>query len=148
MKGYPRRFYHCLMAAFAGVGASGLVLTPTTLLLRFDTSLAWRIASESLVFVAALHAAFGFIASWIFGALWTVHIRAGWRQRRQTGSGLTLVSALLGLILTGVGIYYLASDAWANAAAGLHVVLGLAGIAVFTWHAWKGHHLRRRSARG
>ncbi|WP_341677562.1 hypothetical protein [Niveibacterium sp. SC-1] len=147
MKGYPRRFYYWLMAAFAGLGVSGLVLTPTTLMLRFDTSLAWRIAAESRVFVAAVHAACGFVVSWIFGALWTVHIRAGWRQRRQLGSGLTLASALLGLILTGVGIYYLASDAWANAAAGLHVALGLGGIAVFGWHAWKGHRLRRRAAR-
>src|SRR5690242_6476533 len=48
-----------------------------------------------------LHAAFGFAAIWMFGVLWSVHVKHAWELRWRRRSGGTLFGFVLALSLTG-----------------------------------------------
>lgn len=143
MKGYPPWFLRVLLATLLLVLASGLLLTPTTLVMRFDMDLAWRLPGAARIVAAAAHAIGGFAAMLLLGALWSVHMRAGWRRQRHRASG-TLVGALLVLLaLSAVGVYYLGEEQAGALAAAVHVGIGLLLVLPFGWHWMAG----RRSLR-
>lgn len=125
MKGYPPRFLSLLWTVCAAMLVTGLLLLPTTLALRFDLNMPWRLPAEGRVLTAALHAAAAFVMLSVCGALWSIHMRAGWRRKRQRETGATLVLSLAGLGLTALGVYYLGDSTVANVVALLHVVLGV-----------------------
>ncbi|WP_426101144.1 hypothetical protein [Massilia sp. TSP1-1-2] len=143
MKGYPGWFVTALLGALLLVFASGCLLAPTTLVMRFDTDIAWRLPGTGRVLVAAAHAGAGFLVMMLLGSLWTVHMRGNWRRARQRISGSVLGAAMLILAVTAVGVYYLGDDTLGNAAALLHLGTGLALCVPFGWH-WV---LARRAAR-
>lgn len=139
MKGYPRGFLPTLLLAMAAIFLSGLLLAPTTLELRLDWELPWRLPGERRVALAALHAASGFLVLMLTGALWTGHMRSGWRRRKQRGSGLMVVVPMLLLAVTAVAVYYLGDEGWATISALAHLGLGLLLVLPFGWHGWRGH---------
>ncbi|NHZ79291.1 hypothetical protein F2P44_08380 [Massilia sp. CCM 8695] len=142
MKGYPAWFVRALLGALLLVFVSGCLLAPTTLVMRFEMALAWRLPGAGRVVTAAMHAATGFVLLMMLGALWSVHMRAGWRKRRQRGSGATLGIMLLLLAASAVAIYYAGEDALGSGAALVHLVVGLTLLLPFGWH-WV--HARRAS---
>jgi len=144
MKGYPNGFRSALVATSLALYATGCLLAPTTLELRAAWELGWRLGGGARVWMAAAHAAFAFAALLFVGALWSVHMRSGWRRRRQRASGTLLGVALLLLAVTAVGVYYLADETLANVTALAHLALGLVLIAPFLWHLVKGRRMRRR----
>ncbi|MED5621163.1 hypothetical protein [Ideonella sp. BN130291] len=144
MKGYPRWFQPALLAGSLGLYASGCLLAPTTLQLRADWDLAWRLAANARIGMAALHATLAFVVLMFVGALWSVHMRSGWRRHRQKSSGLLVALPALLLALTGVAVYYLADEAWANVAALVHLGVGVLLLLPFLWHLVAGRRLRRR----
>ena len=125
MKGYPPRFLNLLWTVCAAVLVTGLLLLPTTLVLRFELNIPWRLPADGRVLTAALHAGAAFVMLSVCGALWSIHMRAGWRRKRQRATGATLVLSMAGLGLTALGVYYLGDSTLANLVALLHVVLGL-----------------------
>lgn len=147
MKGYPRGFRGLLLASLGLLLVTGLLLAPTTLMLRTEWSVPWRLPGEGRIGVAALHCALGFLGMMLVGALWTGHMRSGWRRRRQRASGALAAGSMLVLTLTAVGVYYLGEEGAGTIAALAHLGIGLALVAVFGWHWWHGHrharHLRR-----
>lgn len=144
MNNYPGWFRPGLFVALALLLLSGLLLAPTTLLLRAELDAGWRLDGGARVWAAAAHALAGMALCFALGALWAVHMRSGWRRRRQRRSGGTLAATFGLLSLSALGVYYLGDEAWANAAALGHLGLGLAGSALFGWHAWRGSRHRRR----
>jgi hypothetical protein len=148
MKGYPRWFEPALLGVVSAVYLSGCLLLPTTLEMRADWRLGWRLAPEARLLVAAAHAAAAFLFLLVMGSLWSVHMRAGWRRHRQRGSGLLLVGCLLWLALTALGVYYLADETWAKVAGLGHLVVGLVVLLPFLWHAIVGWRHRRLVRRG
>lgn len=126
MNGYPRGFLPLLLGTLLLMFASGLLLAPTTLALRLDWSVAWRLPGTGRVAVAALHAAGGFVLMLLVGALWSIHMRARWHRRPQRTSGLLLGGLILLLALTAVAVYYLGEESLGTAAALLHLGTGLA----------------------
>ncbi|MEN9628937.1 MAG: hypothetical protein RJA10_2164 [Pseudomonadota bacterium] len=150
MTNYPRWFLPTLIGVLLLMLFSGLLLTPTTLSLRASWDLSWRLPGAGRVMVAALHAAGGFALMLLMGALWSLHMRSGWRRRKQRTSGLAVGLLLLGLALSAIGIYYLGDDDLGNWAAGLHLGLGLALTVPMGWHGWHGRQAVRmqRSRRG
>ncbi|HEX8613987.1 MAG TPA: hypothetical protein VF800_22140 [Telluria sp.] len=144
MKGYPAWFVRALLGALLLVFVSGCLLAPTTLVMRFEIDLAWRLPGAGRVVSAAMHAAAGFVVLMMLGALWSVHMRAGWRKRRQRGSGATLGVMLVLLAASAVAIYYAGEDALGSGAALLHVALGVALLLPFGWH-WV--HARRTAGK-
>jgi hypothetical protein len=81
----------------------------------------------------------------VFGTLLPGHVKQGWRNGFNRGSGLPVLVATGLLIITGYGLYYLVSDelrAWASI---VHWTLGLAGIVAVGVHAALGRqHARVR----
>ena len=149
MKGYPRWFQSALVGGCSLLYATGCLLAPTTLDMRAAWTPAWRLAANARLGMAAAHAALGLLAMIVVGALWSVHMRAGWRKRRQRGSGLWLVLGLLWLGISAVGVYYLADEGLANIAGLGHLAVGLALLPPFVWHAVTGHRRRaRQTAQG
>jgi hypothetical protein len=72
-----------------------------------------------------------------------VHLRIGWRQPAARAAALTLGMALLVLMATGLGFYYVANEAatpwlrWSHVAAGLLMPVAL------QWHRIRGRAGRR-----
>lgn len=143
MIGYPRWFLPTLLALLGLLLASGLGLTPTTLALRAEWDLGWKLAGGQRVWVAALHSAAAFALVAILGALWSVHMRSGWRRGEQRASGATLASCMVALAASAVGVYYLGDEGLAAACAYVHLVAALVATAVFGWHGWLGHRAAR-----
>ena len=137
MKGYSRGFRPLLWSVCAAVASSGLLL-PTTLVLRFEWALPWRLPGAARIGVAALHATASFALLALIGALWSIHMRAGWRRRRQRISGSLLVSAFVLLAVSAVGLYYLGDGGAADTTALLHVALGLAVCLPLALHTVRG----------
>jgi hypothetical protein len=134
MKGYPRWFRPTVMAIAFALYVTGCLLAPTTLQLRLDIAVPWRLGAGARIGMAALHATAALLAMLAIGALWSVHMRVGQRRPGQRRSGwLTVVPALL-LAASAVGLYYLGDETWAERVALLHLVLGLALALPFIWH--------------
>jgi hypothetical protein len=85
----------------------------------------------------------------MFGMLLPGHVKHGWRQGLNLGSGLPLLIATGLLILTGYGLYYIVSDAVRDWVSVVHWGLGLAAVATVGLHVVLGKQqarLRRESA--
>lgn len=144
MKGYPRGFKKTLLTGSALLYASGIALAPTTLALRLDWSLGWRLGAATRIGVGAAHAALAFVFMALFGALWSMHMRAGWHRNLQRTSGGIVTAGCVILAASAVGIYYLADETLSNFAALIHLSIGVVLLLPFVWHyLW---HFRHRYA--
>lgn len=146
MKGYPRWFLLALVATLLAILASGLLLAPTTLTMRAEIDVAWRLPAAARLLVVALHTAAGFATLLLVGAIWSVHMRSGWRRRKHRASGLALALALVLLGASAVGIFYFADETLAAVAAFLHLALGIALVGQFGWHWARGRRSHRHHA--
>jgi hypothetical protein len=81
-----------------------------------------------------LHAAFSFVAIWIFGMLWAIHIVQGWNMNWRRWSGGAMVGVMTLLIVSGYALYYVESQDLNDWTSILHWSVGLAALAVFLIH--------------
>lgn len=145
MKDYPRGFLPALLGVFATTWLSGLLLGPTTLTLRAQWDLPWRLSGAGRLGTAAAHVAAAFVLLFFAGALWSLHMRHGWHRQRRRGSGGALASSLALLALSALGVSYAGDEGLANGAAYLHLAAGVALLGLLARHALRG---RRRLGRG
>jgi len=145
MKGYPYGFVPALVGTLLLMFVTGVLLAPTTLVLRAELALPWRLPGSGRVLTAALHAAGGFALMLLLGALWSVHMRSGWRRRQQRASGVLLGTLLLVLAASAVAVYYLGDEALGTAAALVHLGAGMALAGPFGWHWLHGRRARRQA---
>ncbi len=124
MKGYPRAFAGVLYATLFALLVSGLLLAPTTLDLRFDLSMPWRLSGFGRVLSATLHVGLSYLLMVLFGALTQVHVRMGLRRRSNRAAGWSLITLLLLLSVSGVAVFYLGDESLARCAAGMHLLVG------------------------
>ncbi|NOT15800.1 MAG: hypothetical protein HOP21_09560 [Methylotenera sp.] len=124
MNGYPKQFYYWFICIAALVWLTGLMLTPSSLEMRFEYTLPWQLTEELKHHTTTLHAVLAFSILWLLGAIWTIHIRAGWRKNKNRFSGVALLSACLIISLTGLGVYYVGDEKLANATALAHLFVG------------------------
>lgn len=85
----------------------------------------------------------------VFGTLLPRHVKLGWRQGLNRGSGLPVLFATAFLALSGYGLYYVVSDEWRDRIGVLHWAVGLAAVAAIGLHIALGKQqarLRRRNA--
>lgn len=136
MRGHPRWFKPGLLVVAASLLLSGVLLAPSMLMMRAEMDVPWHLDGGQRVLVAAWHALSALLGTWTIGALWTVHMRAGWRRRLQRLSGVMLVSLLAILALSALGIYYLGDEEWSLLTAWVHVVVGGVIVLPFVWHVW------------
>jgi cation transport ATPase len=125
--------------------ASGLLLVPGMLALRLEWDIpdAW-IGPRS--WYAAAHGMLAFIALLFMGALLAIHVRHGLRQKHSRGSGLTLLFVLPLPVLTGWGIYYIASEHWATGISIVHATTALLIAIPLAAHALAARKRQRASA--
>jgi hypothetical protein len=143
MKGYPRSFKKTLLTSSALLYLSGALLAPTTLAMRWDWPLAWRLGADARIGMGAAHAALAFVFMTLLGALWSLHMRAGWHRHQQRISGAVLVVSCITLALTAIGVYYLADENLSNLCAGTHLLIGTLLLFPFLWHhLWHYRHKR------
>lgn len=89
------------------------------------------------------HGAFAVLAIWTGGMLWGLHIVKAWKQHRHRWSGGSLAAALMLLIASGYGLYYVANEAAHSAISMLHQAIGIAILA-----AYLIHRLTKKTFRG
>lgn len=144
MKTYPGYFRPALHAVMWNVLLSGLALLPGAIHMRWEWSVPWHLSSGTRVWVAAWHAASFMAMLMLTGAVWTVHVRAGWVRRENIVSGVGLLAAFGLLALSGLGLYYAGGETlpvWSLAA---H--LGAGGLAVL-FYVWHRHGARKAEQR-
>lgn len=144
MRGYSRGFRTTLLGVLIALFASGCLLLPTTLVMRLEWDMVWRLSAGTRIGMAALHVAAAFAGLVLFGSLWTFHMRAGWRQHRNRRNGVVLVGVLIVLSVTSLGIFYLADERLSLYAALVHTAFGLILPACFIYHMVMGQRLARR----
>ena len=133
MKGYVRGFPKVLWTSLAVLLLSGVVLVPGALELRADMDVPWRLPGGTRLVTAAVHALAAFAFCGVLGSLAVIHMRAGWRRKKNRGSGGTLASFMVLLALTGWGIYY-AGERYAPFVSIAHLVLGGGGAVAVVVH--------------
>ncbi|WP_228290877.1 hypothetical protein [Shewanella cyperi] len=143
LNGYPNGFFYLLIGAMALVGLSGLAMLPWVAEFKLELDVGIQLAHgwRQPIVVSHMLAAYGLLL--LLGALWQVHIRAGWRRRENHRSGLILTLSLLLLALTGLGLYYLGDEDWQLYASLLHSGLGNLLLLLFLWHWHHGIKVRR-----
>ena len=124
MKGYPRAFAGVLYTTLLALLVSGLLLAPTTLDLRFELSMPWRLAGSDRVLTAALHVGMSYLLLMLFGAVTQLHVRMGLRRRSNRFAGWSLISLLLVLSVSGVAVFYLGDETAMRYATGTHLLVG------------------------
>ncbi len=144
MNGYPRGLGPVLWSTLSAVAFSGLGLLPTTARVRWEWVWPWGLSGEARVGVVALHVAGALLMVGLIGALWAVHMRSGWRRRRNQVSGALLLALWAAMVFSAPVILYAGSEAWSNAGANVHVATGLVLPVVLAVHAM----FRRRRHRG
>lgn len=114
----------------------------------FVTGAAWvaldrAVWPETATYLLRLHGGAAMAMLVLLGALLPLHVRVGWRRRRNRGSGALMLAANAILVATAFGLYYAGSDALRHWTSELHIALGFAlPLAVV------GHVLRGRRGRG
>lgn len=137
MRGYPSWFYRSLLIIFSVLIFSGLFLIPNALVFRLEWSINWYFPETVRLWMAALHVLVGFLVVSQLGALWSVHMRIGWRHHKNLISGFSMVFILLALVLTGVGIYYL-GEKFSVPASVAHILIGFSLPGIFIYHIVTG----------
>jgi ABC-type spermidine/putrescine transport system permease subunit II len=133
MRGYPSWFYKLLLIAFGLLVVSGILLIPDALEFRLEWDITWHLPGNQRLIDVALHAMVAFVVASIFGAIWSVHMRIGWRHRKNIKSGIFLAAILLFLIVSGIGIYYLA-DTVSVMASATHIIFGITLPCLMAYH--------------
>ncbi|MGB4812003.1 MAG: hypothetical protein WBP13_05930 [Methylophilaceae bacterium] len=137
MRGYPKWFYQFLIMSFLLLCISGFLLIPNALMFRLEWDVTWIFPEEKRLWLVALHVLVGFISTLQLGALWSVHMRIGWRHHKNINSGIGMSLILLALILTGIGIYYL-GETFSVSASVAHILIGVSLPFLFAFHIYAG----------
>jgi hypothetical protein len=84
--------------------------------------------------VLRLHGAVALLSVFLFGFLFSSHIRIAWRLRRKRITGSVLVAVIVILALSGYLLYYAGGDELRAFASALHLWLGVLSPLPFLLH--------------
>ncbi|HEY0721824.1 MAG TPA: hypothetical protein VGE50_11295 [Gammaproteobacteria bacterium] len=124
MKGYPRNFRNFVYLVIAMLTLTGLAITPSALEMRMEWEVSWGLSGDSRVAVHALHAIAALLTLFIIGALWVIHIRAGWKRRNHHHSGITMLLLIAALCISGIGLYYAGEESLGRLSVIAHLLTG------------------------
>ena len=144
MKGYPKSYPRLLYLTMFTLAISGLFLVPTFIDLYLEMDMPWRASSDQRLWIAGTHTAAGIFFMMLFGALWAIHMRAGWRRKRHLISGFALSGTALLLTLSCLEIFYSGNEDLSWWSSTTHVALGMFGIPAFAAHRLVAQRRPRR----
>lgn len=137
MKGYPKWFSVAALSALVmALFLSGVLLLPTALEMRAELEVPFRLPNSYRTFTAAAHAFFSFLLFAALGALYSIHMRQGWKKRRNVVSGVLQLGIWAALGLTGIGLYYLPWEKILLATSATHTVLGFLAALFYVIHSF------------
>lgn len=93
-----------------------------------------------------LHGAAAMAMLFFLGSLMNAHIRRALKAGRNLPTGCSLIAAMLLMIVSGFGLYYLAGETDRPVWSLLHWGGGLAGTALFVSHILLGRRATRRGS--
>ena len=93
------------------------------------SSEAWQAVAADLLMI---HGGVAMAMLMVFGALFPLHVRRGWRARKNRLSGGAMLTLNGLLILTAFGLYYCGSELMRPWISDAHIVAGFA-LAAFTF---------------
>jgi predicted small integral membrane protein len=82
----------------------------------------WQTAAAYLLMV---HGGASMATLLLLGALFPLHMRRGWRMRRNRATGAAMVTFNAALIVTAFGLYYLGSELSRPWASRIHIGVGV-----------------------
>src|SRR5262249_24036310 len=132
------RFRFALYSAFALLVLTGAVWLVADQLKDSESELWQRVASSMLM----VHGGTAMVTLLLLGALFPVHIRLGWRSKRNRLTGPAMVTFNAMLIVTAFGLYYSGSDIVRPWMSDIHLGLGVALPALFVLHVLLGRRSR------
>lgn len=140
MKGYPRWFSRTFITLIMLlVSLSGCLLVPSLLEMRLEWEEIWTPLKDYRTLVVATHTLSGILIMMVLGALWSIHMRVGWRAKEKRTSGSLSVLAFLLVAISSIGILYFGDEMLSLGSSLVHTALGLAVIPVFAIHLRQPH---------
>ena len=115
-------FRYALYAAFAVLFVTGAGWLLADQLKEAANGEGWQIAAAYLLMI---HGGAAMATLLLLGALFPLHIRRGWRARRNRIAGTAMVTCNAALILTAFGLYYFGSETLRPWASGVHIGVGI-----------------------
>lgn len=135
MKGYPRWFTKTFVSlSIVLVTLSGCLLIPSLLDMRLQWQEVWDPLKDLRTMIVAIHTLSGILIMMVLGALWSIHMRVGWRAKEKRASGSLSVMAFLLVAISSIGILYLGDEMLSLGSSLVHTALGLSVIPVFAIH--------------
>jgi hypothetical protein len=118
----------------------------------FVTGAAWvvvdRIAwPETSTYLLRLHGGAAMAMLVLLGVLLPLHVRLGWRRKRNLPSGTVMLASNAILVGTAFGLYYTGSDTVRRWTSVLHIAIGFALPLVIASHVllgWRSRQVRDR----
>jgi hypothetical protein len=132
-------FRAALYAAFAVLLGTGAAWLWADAMKDSPSGEGWQTAGADLLMI---HGGTAMAALLLIGALFPLHMRRGWRARRNRITGTAMATFNAVLIVTAFGLYYFGSDLLRPWSSRLHIAFGLALPVLFVIHVVTG----RRSA--
>lgn len=134
-----RRFRYGLYAAFSALFVTGAVWLVANGLKDSPNGEIWlAIAANMLMW----HGGLAMVTLVMLGALIPLHMRRGWRSRKNQVTGTVMITVNAILIVTAFGLYYLGSDTARMMTSDLHIGVGLALPFLFLGHIFFGRRAR------
>ena len=133
------RFRLALYGAFAVLVLTGAAWLLADSLKNSPEGETWQWISASLLMV---HGGVAMVALVLLGALFPVHVRLGWRNRRNRITGPTMIGLNAVLIITAFGLYYFGSEALRPWTSNIHIAVGFALPAMTLVHVLRGRRSR------
>ncbi|MBB6252057.1 hypothetical protein [Nitrospirillum iridis] len=131
--GLSRGHRHWLYRAMLAVALTGLVW----MVLHYGHGLIGvdgHAARSAEAWCMKLHGAAVMAALVAFGSVLPHHVRLAWRAGRHRRSGAGLISAVLAMVLTGYGLYYLGDEDWHDYASWSHQAVAALAVAACLIH--------------
>jgi len=134
-----RWFRFTLYGAFALLVLTGAVWLVADAFKDSPEGELWQRISASMLMI---HGGVAMVTLLLLGALFPLHMRLGWRSRRNRITGPAMVTLNAVLIVTAFSLYYSGSDALRPFMSNLHLALGFALPALFVVHVLLGRRSR------
>jgi hypothetical protein len=128
-------FRNAIYATFAILFVSGAVWLVADSLKDSANGELWQQIAATLLMT---HGGSAMVTLMMLGALVPVHMRYGWRGRKNLTTGIAMAMVAAILIVTAFGLYYFGAEGARAAAGVVHTWLGVASPALLLAHIWWG----------
>ena len=147
MRGYPKWFPRILFLVIAVAALAGIALIPNFLFYKMEWFEDQPMDGKMRMNIASIHVTAAVCLTFLFGAVWTIHMRHGWRMKLHRVSGTLFVAAFALLALSGIGSWYFSNETLIRWNGILHVASGISLILMAVVHPVLGWLHKRRIAR-